>query len=116
MGTPLRAAVAMEPNPYPLGGKGSWPWESLARILPSRRWTIDLADLLHVHGAREQDRKQYRRDYRANDRWVPVRRRQIGILRYGHVERQLNRKIDSGGDIPYTDAPARPRAAMSSML
>ena len=39
-------------------GKGSWPWESLARILPSRRWTIDLADLLHVHGAREQDRKQ----------------------------------------------------------
>lgn len=29
-----------------------------------------------------------------------MRRHRIGILRYGRVERLLNRKINSGGDIP----------------
>lgn len=40
-GHTITCPIAMDPNPYPLGGKGSWPWESLARILPSRRWTIN---------------------------------------------------------------------------
>lgn len=33
--------AAMTPNLYPRGGKGSCPWESFARILPSGRWTTN---------------------------------------------------------------------------
>ena len=39
----------------------------------------------------------------------------IGIVRNDRVERLLNRKINSGGGVPCTNAPARPRAAMLSM-